>query len=367
MQQWLNDVWSKIEKKLAVTSKETPDDLLAYTTKDGKFVNERDVFWWTNGFWPGIMWLMYTGTKDEHYKKVAEKLEKKLDEALYGFDGLHHDVGFMWLLSSVANYRMTGNEESKRRGLIAASFLASRYNAVGQFIRAWNDDKTGWAIIDCMMNIPLLYWASKELDDPRFTYIAMYHADTAQRTFIRADGSVNHINSFDPITGEFIETFGGQGYEVGSSWTRGQSWAIYGFVLSYIYTKKQEYLDTAKKVAHYFIAALSATDSFVPDCDFRSPKEPVYKDTTAGVIAACGMIEIARHVPEFEKGLYLNSAIKILKETEEKYCDWTETQAAIVQMGTEAYTNGHNMPIIYGDYYFIEAILKLKNMDILFW
>ena len=219
-----------------------------------------------------------------------------------------------------------------------------------------------------MMNIPLLYWASDEIGDPRFKHIATSHADTVIETFIRPDGSVNHINSYDPQTGEFIETFGGQGYTVGSSWTRGQAWAIYGFILSYIHTKNEQYLFAAKRIAHYFISALAARDDFVPDCDFRSPKEPVYKDTTAGMIAACGLIEISRNVPEFEKDLYLNSAIKILKETEEKYCNWSDNEDSIVQMGTEAYNHGgKNMPIIYGDYYFIEAVLKLMNKDILLW
>lgn len=367
MERWVNNVWSKIEKKVARTSKTTGDKVFAYTTKDGRFVGKDDISWWTNGFWPGIMWLMYVGTKDENYKKVAESLEEKLDESLMEFRGLHHDVGFMWHITSVINYRLTQAEKSKTRGLIAASILASRYNISGEFLRSWNGDKTGWVIIDCMMNIPLLYWASEELDDPRFKKMAITHADTVQRTFIRGDGSVNHINSFDPETGEFIESFAGQGYSVGSSWTRGQAWALYGFVLSYIHTGKQEYLDTAKRVAHYFIAALSSKSDFVPDCDFRSPNEPVYKDTTAGVIAACGLIEIAKNVTEFEKDLYMNSAIKILKATEERYCDWTENEDLIVQMGTEAYSFGHNKPIIYADYFFIEAILKLKGMDILFW
>lgn len=367
MEQWVKDVWDKTEKKLSVTSRTAAEDVLAYTTRDGSFVNDFNVHWWTNGFWPGIMWLMYHATKDEHYKKRAEHLEKVLDKALHGFDGLHHDVGFMWLLSSVANYRITGNEESKRRGLIAASVLMSRYNPVGRFIRAWNGDLTGTAIIDCMMNIPLLYWASEEMNDPRFKHVAMNHADTTMETFIRGDGSVNHINCFNPETGEFIKTLGGQGYGVGSSWTRGQAWALYGFTLSYIHTKKQEYLDTAKRVAHYFIAALSANDDFVPNCDFRCPKEPVVKDTTAGTIAACGLLEISKCVPEFEKDLYFNSAVKILKETEARYCNWSDDEPSIVQMGTEAYGKTEHIPIIYGDYFFIEAVLKLKGMNLLFW
>ena len=194
VEDWINNVWAKVENKLERTSKTSGDTFFPYSTKNGKFIEKPDISWWTNGFWPGIMWLMYVGTNNEYYKKVAEGLELELDKALYGFDGLHHDVGFMWLLSSVANYRLTGNAESKKRGMLAATILAARYNPVGQFIRAWNGDKVGWAIIDCMMNIPLLYWATKESGDPRFKQIAMCHADTVMWTFIRPDGLVNHMN-----------------------------------------------------------------------------------------------------------------------------------------------------------------------------
>jgi unsaturated chondroitin disaccharide hydrolase len=276
----------------------------------------------------------------------------------------------MWLLSSVANYRLTGNLKSRRRGLHVATVLAGRFNSNGNFIRAWNskwfdNDSTGWAIIDCMMNIPLLHWASKELNDPRFSQIAMKHADTVMKNFIRPDGSVKHIVEFNPQTGEYIKNYTGQGYSEESSWTRGQSWALYGFALSYIHTGKQEYLDTAKKTAHYFIASLQ--NDFVPPCDFRGPQEPVYKDTTAGMCAACGLIEISKVVPEFEKELYLEAAIKILKATE-KYCDWSDSEDSIVQMGTEAFHFGaKNIPIIYGDYYFIEAISKLRGNHLLLW
>lgn len=364
---WVNDAWGKVEKKLALTNARTDDNLFAYTTKNGRYIAKGNIYSWTNGFWPGILWLMYNETKDARYKTVAENLEVKLDEALHGFDGLHHDVGFMWLLTSVANYRLTGNEKSKNRGMIAASVLASRYNMAGKFIRAWNDDKIGWSIIDTMMNLPLLYWASGETGDPRFKFIAQSHADTVLETFIRPDSSVTHINCFDPETGELIENLGGQGYAKGSSWTRGQAWAIYGLILSYIHTKKQEYLDAAKRVSHYFIAALAGADDFVPDCDFRSPKEPVYKDTTAGVIAACGMIEISKQLPEFEKDLYLNSALKILKSTEERYANWSDDEDSIIQAGTERYSSDQNIPIIYADYFFIEALSKLRGNDVLFW
>lgn len=374
LREWTSDVWGKVEKKLAWTASAVGDRFFPYTTENGKFVNPYDQElpeWWTDGFWVGILWKMYEVTQNAMYRQYAEKLEEKLDAVIEDFSTLHHDVGFMWLLSSVANYRLTGNRKSRKRGLHVASTLAGRFNPNGNFIRAWNtnneeDHNIGWAIIDSMMNIPLLYWASEEMGDPRFKGIAMRHADTLMEHAVRSDGSVKHIIEFDPETGEYVKNHTGQSYEENASWTRGQAWALYGFALSYIHTGKEEYLNTAKSVAHYFIANLQ--DDYVPPCDFRSPEVPEYKDTTAGVCAACGLLEIAKVVPEYEKKLYANAAIKILKETEKRYCDWSEKEESIVQFGTEAYHFGaKNIPIIYGDYFFIEALLKLKGDDTLFW
>lgn len=367
---WVDEVWDRLDKKLKKVS-ERSKNKIPYTTENGVHNNmaESDITWWTNGFWAGMMWLMYYGTADEHYRSVAERSEELLDAAFEDYDRLHHDVGFMWHLSSGVNYRLTGNKKSRLRALYAADILAARYNPEGRFIRSWNEDKTGWVIIDSMMNIPLLYWASKEHNDPRYRYVAENHADTVLRTHIRGDGSVNHIVNLDVENGEIIESFGGQGYEVGSSWTRGQSWAIYGFALSFIHTGERKYLDAAKRVAHYFIANVSDTD-YIPHIDFRAPDEPVLIDTTAAAIAACGLIEIANNVGEYEKKLYINAALKILRALEEKYCDFSDDEDSVLQMGSEAYygrEGGKHIPIIYGDYFFTEAIYKLKGFDMLFW
>ncbi|MEG1880142.1 MAG: glycoside hydrolase family 88 protein [Oscillospiraceae bacterium] len=367
---WIDDVWAKADnklKKVAVRSREK----IPYTTINGVHDNmaEKDICWWTNGFWPGLMWLMYVDTKNDVYKETAERAEELLDGAFENYEGLHHDVGFTWLISSGVNYRLFNNQKSKIRTLYAANILSSRYNIKGEFIRAWNHDCYGWAIIDCMMNIPLLYWASKEIDDPRYKYIAEAHANKTMENHVRPDGSVNHIVVYDHLEGAgMIDNLAGQGYEVGSSWSRGQSWAIYGYILSYIHTGKQEYLDTAKRVAHYFISCVC--DDWLPKCDFRSPTEPVIYDTTAGACAACGLIEIARCVPEHEKKVYLNAALKLLTAMEEKFCNWEDDEDSILQMGTEAYRpreGGKHIPIIYGDYYFIEALYKLRDNDMLFW
>lgn len=369
---WVDETWKRIDEKLKVVAPLNKEKI-PYTTVNGEFNDmvKSDITWWTNGFWPGLMWLMYVGTKNEMYKEVAERSEGLLDDAFAEYDHLHHDVGFMWHISSGVNYRLFGEKKSRVRTTIAADILASRYNPRGGYIRSWNNDtpdSEGWVIIDSMMNIPLLYWASREYKDDRFKYIAMNHADKVLSSHIRPDGSVNHIVKLDIQTGDVIESFGGQGYEVGSSWSRGQSWAIYGYVLSYIHTGKQEYLDTAKKVAHYFIA--NVCDDWLPKCDFRCPEEPVIYDTTAGACAACGLLEIANCVPEHEKKMYINAAMNILKAMEKNFCNWTTEEQSILQMGTEAYfcrPQGKHAAIIYGDYYFVEAIYKLKGFDMLFW
>lgn len=367
---WVRNVYEKIEKKISAECDRIGSQI-PYIAEDGVYKEDKaktDIVWWTNGFWPGILWQMYHATGEEKYKEAAKGVEEKLDRAFDVYTGLHHDVGFMWLHSAVADYRITGSERAKARGLHAAHLLAGRYNPRGGFIRSWNRDRAGWVIVDSMMNVPLLYWAKDVLDDPRFEYVAMDHVDTVMKYTVRADGSCNHIIVLDPATGELLDTPAGQGYASGSSWSRGQSWAIYGFALSYLYTGKKEYLDTAKRVAHYFLSQTDRTGN-VALVDFRAPSEPVYWDSTAGVCAACGMLEIANHVPELEKEFYIDGAIRILKATDERFCNWDQDYDSIVQMGSGSYSTEHDRhaPIIYGDYFFIEAIFRLLDKDILIW
>lgn len=362
--------WEKLRTKLLAETRRLGDKI-PYIPENGVYTDkgESDIYWWTNGFWGGILWQMYHATGDETYRTSAERLEARLDRALDGYDGLHHDVGFMWLHTAVANYRLTGSERARSRGLHAANLLAGRYNPRGKFIRAWNDDCTGWTIVDCMMNIPILFWAGEVLNDPRFAYMARDHADTTLDKTVRPDGSCNHIVILDPADGSFVEAPGGQGFAPGSSWSRGQSWALYGFALSYRHTGDVRYLDTAKRIAHYFIANVQST-GFVPLVDFRAPSEPAYWDTTAGVCAACGLLEIADAVGEYEKALYRDAALSILKATDERFCDWNAEEDGIVDGGTGSY-HGRNrdfgVPIIYGDYFFLEAVLRLRGESFLIW
>lgn len=358
------ETWEKIERKMCAVVPRTLGKL-PYTPINGRYndLSRENPNWWTNGFWPGMMWMLYMRTNNEMYREAAENAEELLDSAFMNYDGINHDLGFLWHLSSGENYRLTGNPKARLRATYAANLMVGRFNLNGQYIRAWLPDETiGWSIIDAMMNLPLLYWASNEYHDPRFQMIAQAHADMTMRDHLRADGSVRHIVNHDYLLGGVIDEKGGQGYAVGTSWSRGQAWAIYGFALTYRYLQKREYLDAAKRVAHYFIA--SVCDDWLPRCDLRSPAEPVIYDSTAGAIAACGFLEIEAWVDELEKPLYRRAALSILRAMTDKWCNWNPDEDAILGMGTERYHNPktQHIPIIYGDFFLMDAIGKLLGM-----
>lgn len=372
---WLDKTIGNIYNKMLWVSDKSQNKIPA-TTINGEYDNKRfnpsgrvddGLQWWTNGFFAGMMWIMFHETNEQKYADIASNTEKWLDQCFDEFYGLHHDVGFMWLPSAVAHYRKTGNPISKKRGLHAANLLAGRFNPVGKFIRAWDGvedhDTTGWAIIDCMLNIPLLYWASKETSDPRFANIASIHATTVMESFIRENGSSEHIVEFDPYKGGKVKIYGGQGYADGSAWTRGQSWALYGFVMSYIHTRNEVFLDTAKKIADYFICNIP--DSGLIPADFDQPADSDYEDSTASVIASCGLIELAKYV----KGCkYREVAIKLLKALTSLRCDWTKNCDNILEECTGSYHGDtQHISLIYADFFFMEAIFKLKGNDLYMW
>jgi unsaturated chondroitin disaccharide hydrolase len=267
---------------------------------------------------------------------------------------------------------VTGNPASKNRGLLAAGNLAGRYNSAGKFIRAWNNwpgsniDRSGWAIIDCMMNLPLLYWASEETADPRFKQIAVKHADTTKEYFIRGDGSANHIVEFDPVSGEMLKSHSGQGYGEGSSWTRGQSWGLYGFILSHIHTGNVSYLETAERIANYFIANIPENGR-IP-VDFRQPEDVSLEDSTAAAIASCGLIELAKLKEGRQKNIYMDAALKMLQALTQSRLNWNEYEDNLLTKCTAAYHDKtHEFSIIYGDYFFLEALMKLAGKDLFIW
>ena len=369
--QWIEETFAKVDAKMSVVTKRSAEKIVDGVDANGvhKVVGPNA---WTAGFWGGLNYLLYNYTKNEDYLTTARNIEAQMDKGLANFEDLHHDVGFMWHILSGANYQICGDAKSKVRNLFAASSLMSRFVLSGGFIRAWNrpwqgGDVTNWTIIDCMMNLPVLYWASDVIGDDRFKQVAIAHAEMAMMDHVREDGSINHIVEHDRETGEPVCTYGGQGYAVGSSWSRGQAWGLYGFILSYIHTGDVRFLDTAKKIAHYFIA--NCCDDWLPRVDFRSPSQPVYYDSTAGACAACGLIEIAKAVGEHEGGMYMNAALNILKAMDKAFMNYDPNRDDMLTHGTVLYPNkeqqmsGVHISIIYGDYFYTEALLKLLGSE----
>jgi unsaturated chondroitin disaccharide hydrolase len=368
---WIDIAWNRATEKISRMSHRIRDGF-PHVAKNGRYDNAA-IDWWTNGFWPGILWLTYRDKPDESLRAFAESCELKMEQAIWEFDNLHHDVGFMWSLTSVARYKLLRAEDSRRYGLIAASLLASRFNLRGNFIRAWNEDKAwtgqkaGWAIVDSLMNLPLLYWASECLGDPRFRYIAMAHADTALRHFIRPDGSCRHIVSFDPGTGNFIEALAGQGFSPNSAWSRGQSWALYGMALSYKYTGEARYLEGAERTARFFIEHLPPDG--VPPWDFRVadlPDRP--RDSSAGACAASGLLELANLAPPIRAAYYRDAGTALIRALH-TICSVQNGHEGLLGLGTGDCPRGVNVHVslIYGDYFFLEGLAKLRGCTDLFW
>ena len=369
---WVNETVKKIETKMLSVVKRN-QNIIPYTTDSAghfKDIYLEDPFWWTNGFWGGILWQLYHLTGDAIYRNEAIKVEEKLDKNLTLSDNLDHDNGFKWGPTSVAHYRLFHDDTAKNRAMLAAENLCGRFNLNGRFFRAWNDlpndNRSGLAIIDCLMNLPLLYWASEESKDPRFYQMAYAHAKTAQEHIVRQDGSVKHIIQFDASTGEYIRSIGGQGYSHGSSWTRGQAWGIYGFTLSYEYTHDESFLDTARNIAQYFIANIPS-NKLIP-IDFRMPKNPWWEDDSAAAIAASGLIELSKQVEGADSDIYFDAALSLLKSLANNSCDWHESTDNLLTRCSAAYVeDNHEYPIIYGDYFFIEALLKLTGKEMNIW
>lgn len=377
---WAENVKTRIIKKMEYVSRRNEGKIPYTTNAEGIYDDKSDesvefsadngLKWWTNGFWGGIMWMLYQATNEERYITNAKDCLNKLNKTFDIFEGLHHDVGFMFMPTAVAECRITGDERSRTIALHAANILAGRFNINGRYIRAWNDlpdvDTRGWAIIDCMFNITLLYWASEETGDPRYREIAMAHADTVMKYFIRDNGSSIHIGEFNPDTGEYIRNHVGQGYSIQSAWTRGQGWALYGFCLSYLHTGKKEYLETACRVADFCIEHIS--DNYVIPIDFMQPEIPQVEDSCGACVIAGGLIELSKVAENGHSDIYLETAINILKTLDKRVNDYSTSTDAIVNRCSAAYySKDHDMTMNYADYYFIEAIWKLTDTGTNMW
>jgi unsaturated chondroitin disaccharide hydrolase len=370
MYQWADAIMEKILAKYAATVPEAGRrGVIPYRGGKGEWIGSpyEGNSWWTGGFWPGLLWLLYAESGESVFSDEARRAQALLREELLAHHGLSHDVGFMYFLSFGAESRIAGNRQAPQILLQAADLLAGRYNPAG-FIRAWNGNgRAGWVSIDSMMNLPLLYWAAGHTGDPRYAKIASSHADTSIRHFVRSDGSCNHIVIFDADTGEALEAPGGQGYGPGSSWSRGQAWGLYGFLLTYLGSGEIRYLETARRIADYFVKHIRPDG--LTDCDFRQPKDIERIDNIAGACAASGLLLMAETVG-IEEGGYREAAIRMIQALHELCADYGQENFGVLQKCTAAYHDdgaGRHINTVYGDFFFAEAIARLRGSDPFLW
>ncbi len=283
---------------------------------EGGFYPQTENVEWTTGFWTGELWLAYELTGGEAYRTAAEvQVHSFLHRIENQIDTNNHDMGFLYSLSCVAAYKLTGNETAKKAALLAADNLASRFRTVGNFLQAWgdvNDPAEYRLIIDCLLNLPLLYWASEVTGDASYAQKAECHIETAMKCIMRPDHSTYHTHFINPKTGVPTTGVTRQGNRNDSAWARGQAWGIYGIALSYKYLRKEEYKALFRLVTDYFLQHLP--DDLVPYWDFdfdTGSTEP--RDSSASAIAVCGMYEMAKYLDEAEAAHYTALADRLLK------------------------------------------------------
>lgn len=323
---------------------------------------------WTGSFWTGMVTLAYMYTKDEkHIDYLCGYLPAYEWRLREGYKD--HDLGFLYQLYAVVLYQAAGNAGARSLAIQAAEHLIERYNANGRFIRAWGplDDSrlSGKMIIDCMMNLPLLFSVTEITGDSKYAEIAEYHADSTYKYNIRQDCSTYHTFDFDPETGDPIGGFNEGGFADESAWSRGQAWGIYGFALAYRHTGKAKFLEASRNLADYFLVNLP--EDLVPYWDFKLPDNTcAWRDTSAAAIAACGMFEIAELSAQQEvRNRYKEAAVNMLLSLKTRYsaAEDKETEAILRQ----CYASRDNQFAIWGDYFYMEGLLRASGIQTNTW
>ncbi|MFD4577371.1 glycoside hydrolase family 88 protein [Streptomyces sp. NPDC058417] len=317
---------------------------------------------WVGGFWPGTLWMAWLHSGDDTFRTRAADSARRL--APRQTDTGTHDLGFLFYPSWVTAWRLTGDATWRTGALRAADSLIQRYNPRGRYLRAWgalnSPNDAGRVIIDTMMNLDLLAFATRQTGDPKYLDIAVQHARTAQRVFPRADGSTPHVYDFDPATGAALGPNTVQGYSPTSCWARGQAWGVYGFTTMYRRTGDRQFLTTARRLADFAVGALGA--DHVPVWDFRAPQQPNdVKDASAGAILACGLLDLSAATGVAE---YRAVALRLLTALA-RTCltDRSARADAVVARCTRnrPAEDGVEISLPYADYYLLEGILRVLD------
>ena len=291
------------------------------------------------------------------YQRIAEK------------NGVnHHDMGFLYIPSCVAAYKLDGNEQGKEAAIMAADHLITRYHETGKFIQAWGSvgaDDNYRLIVDCLLNIPLLYWASEVSGDSTYRDIAYNHFSTTVSVCYRNDGSTYHTYYFDKVTGLPLKGVTAQGASDDSTWSRGQAWGMYGPMLTYIYEEDERALDTFMAAANYFLYYLPEDYIAFWDLSFTDgDDEP--RDSSSAAIAVCAMLEAIKHMDENDpyRRLYYNASKRIMSSLIDNYLTKDNPTAnGLLLHGTYSKpgNNGVDEMTIWGDYFYMEALHRLLD------
>ena len=333
---------------------------------------------WTCGFWPGEVWLSYERTGDETFKQAAMTLVQSFDHRIRNkIEVDHHDMGFLYSPSCVAAYKLTGDKTARDAAILAADQLIRRFQPKGQFIQAWGEmgaPENYRYIIDCLLNLPLLYWAGEVTGDEKYADIAHRHITTCLANSFRPDGSTYHTFFMNP---DGTPSHGAtcQGYKDDSFWARGQAWGVYGSVLSYRYTKNPQYLDTFRKALAFYMQRLP--DDLIPYWDMvftTGSGEP--RDSSSAAIVACGLLEACKWVDAEEAAGYDALARRMLTSLVEKYAVTDHKPGAgQILHGTYSKKSPYNTCTpegvdectSWGDYFYMEALTRLTKDWQLYW
>lgn len=323
---------------------------------------------WTSGFFPGELWYMYEYTKDNFWKEKAEQQTALIEREK--LNGGTHDMGFKMYCSFGNGYRLTGDAAYKDVLLQAAYTLTTRYKDKVGAIRSWDHSRDKWqcpVIIDNMMNLELLFWAFKTSGDSLFYNVAVNHARTTMKNHFRDDYSSYHVVDYDTISGAVLHKHTHQGYAHESAWSRGQAWGLYGYTVCYRETGLPEFLDQAKHIEHYIFSHPNLPEDLIPYWDFNAPDIPNEpRDASAATITASALYELSTFVPEKQEE-YLSKANTILENLSKGYRAAPGKDRGFLLLhstGTKLSNVEVDVPIVYADYYYLEALLRKQKSEI---
>lgn len=331
---------------------------------DGTYLKKKSD-WWCSGFFGGILWQLYDYSKDDELKKGAQKWTVAVEKEQYNKGT--HDLGFMLYCSYGNGYRLTQDEGYKKVLLNGAESLSTRFNPEVGVIKSWNTYK-GYdypVIIDNMMNLEFLFWASKATGNQKYYNICITHADKTIKEHFRPDNSSYHVVCYDS-TGIVLAKMTAQGAADNSAWARGQAWGLYGFTVMYRETKDKKYLDQAIKIADFLVNHPSLAEDKIFYWDLNSPGIPnTERDASASAITASALLELAGYTNGELKNKYIEFAKEVLVSlSAPEYFASEGNNHFLLKHSTGNKPSGTEIdtPIIYADYYYIEALLRYNNL-----